>query len=86
MNNERTPTSHEEVVVAGEATGRVEDLLIASGEVAHGFAAFYDRTMVGLLRFFVHHTLDGQIAADLTAETLADAAAKTSCGRVSAVA
>ncbi len=37
------------------------------------FVAFYDRAMPGLLRFFARRTLDGQVAADLTAETLADA-------------
>jgi DNA-directed RNA polymerase specialized sigma24 family protein len=39
------------------------------------FVAFYDRTMPGLLGFFARRTLDGQVAADLTAETLADAVA-----------
>lgn len=35
--------------------------------------AFHDRAMPGLVAFFARRTLDGQTAADLTAETLADA-------------
>jgi len=54
-------------------TRRDEDLLVASGERVAQFVAFYDRTMPGLLGFFARRTLDGQVAADLTAETLADA-------------
>jgi RNA polymerase sigma factor (sigma-70 family) len=60
--------------VVGEAnTQRDEDLLVASGEQVEQFVAFYDRTLPGLLGYFVRRTLDAQIAADLTAETLADA-------------
>ncbi len=54
-------------------TQRAEDLLVASAGKAGEFVAFYDRMMPGLLRFFARCTLDGQVAADLTAETLADA-------------
>ncbi len=54
-------------------TVRDEDLLVDSNERPLRFVAFYDRTMPGLLAFFARRTLDGQIAADLTAETLADA-------------
>jgi RNA polymerase sigma factor (sigma-70 family) len=54
-------------------TRRDEDLLIGSGEAAEEFVAFYDRAIPGLLRFFARRTLDGQVSADLTAETLADA-------------
>jgi RNA polymerase sigma factor (sigma-70 family) len=54
-------------------TRRDEELLVASGEEAEEFVCFYDRTLPGLLRFFARRTLDGQVAADLTAETLADA-------------
>jgi RNA polymerase sigma-70 factor (ECF subfamily) len=59
--------------MADADTPRDEDLLIASGERAAEFVAFYDRTLPGLLGFFARRTLDGQVAADLTAETLADA-------------
>ena len=48
-------------------TRRDEDLLAAAGEQAEGFVVFYDRALPGLLRFFARRTLDGQVAADLTA-------------------
>ncbi len=54
-------------------TQRDEELLVASGDQAVEFVAFYDRAMPGLLGFFARRTFDAQIAADLTAETLADA-------------
>ena len=54
-------------------TRRDEDLLAASGVRAVSFIAFYDRTMPGLLDSFARRALDGQVAADLTAETPADA-------------
>jgi len=50
-----------------------EDLLVASGGRPAQFVTFYDHQMPGLLAFFARRTLDGQVAADLTAETLADA-------------
>ncbi len=46
---------------------------VASAERPAQFVAFYDHQMPGLLAFFAHRTLEGQAAADLTAETLADA-------------
>lgn len=46
---------------------------MASGDQAVQFVAFYDRALPGLLGYFAHRTFDAQIAADLTAETLADA-------------
>jgi RNA polymerase sigma factor (sigma-70 family) len=52
---------------------RDEELLVASGDRPEHFVALYDRTMPGLLAFFARRTLDAQVAADLTAETLADA-------------
>jgi RNA polymerase sigma factor (sigma-70 family) len=52
---------------------RDEELLTASCDRPAQFVAFYDRTVPGLLNFFARRTLDGQVAADLTAETLADA-------------
>ena len=52
---------------------RDEDLLVASGERPHSFVALYYRTMPGLLRYFARRTLDAQLAADLTAETFAEA-------------
>lgn len=54
-------------------TRRDEDLLVASGDRAAQFLGFYDHALPGLLGFFARRTLDGQVAADLTAETLADA-------------
>jgi RNA polymerase sigma-70 factor (ECF subfamily) len=50
-----------------------EDLLTASARNADLFVDFYDRTLPGLLAYFVRRTFDAQIAADLTAETLAEA-------------
>lgn len=59
--------------MVGADTVRDEDLLVASGDRPAQFVTFYDRAMPGLLAFFARRTLDGQAAADLTAETLADA-------------
>ena len=54
-------------------TARDEDLLVGSCDQPMQFVTFYDRTMPALLAYFARRTLDGQVAADLTAETLADA-------------
>jgi RNA polymerase sigma factor (sigma-70 family) len=54
-------------------TRRDEELLVFSGDEAEQFVAFYDRMLPGLLGYFVRRTFDAQIAADLSAETLADA-------------
>lgn len=54
-------------------TGSDEQLLTASAECADLFVELYDRVLPGLLAYFVRRTFDAQIAADLTAETLADA-------------
>jgi RNA polymerase sigma factor (sigma-70 family) len=59
--------------VAAADGRRDEDLLVASGERPHNFVALYYRTMPDLLRYFARRTLDAQVAADLTAETLAEA-------------
>lgn len=59
--------------MAGTGQERDEDLLLASSERPHSFVALYFRTMPGLLRYFARRTLDAQVAADLTAETLAEA-------------
>jgi RNA polymerase sigma factor (sigma-70 family) len=66
-----------ETVVDAE-TQRDEELLTLSGDQAEHFVAFYDRALPGLLGFFVRRTFDAQIAADLSAETLADAFASRS--------
>jgi RNA polymerase sigma-70 factor (ECF subfamily) len=50
-----------------------EELLTASARRADLFVAFYDRVLPGLLAYFARRTFDAQVAADLTAETLADA-------------
>ena len=52
---------------------RDEELLVASSKRPDGFVVFYDHVLPGLLAYFVRRTLDAQVAADLTAETLADA-------------
>jgi RNA polymerase sigma factor (sigma-70 family) len=48
-------------------------LLTASVRRADLFVLFYDRALPGLLAYFARRTFDAQIAADLTAETLAEA-------------
>jgi RNA polymerase sigma-70 factor (ECF subfamily) len=50
-----------------------ERLLIGSQTEAELFAAFYDRHAARLLAFFARRTFDAQGAADLTAETMAEA-------------
>ncbi len=50
-----------------------EELLTGSARRADLFVEFYDRTLPGLLAYFARRTFDAQIAADLTAETLAEA-------------
>lgn len=52
---------------------RDEDLLLASVVDRAAFVAFYHRHAHGLLAYFARRTLDAQTAADLTAETVADA-------------
>jgi len=52
---------------------RDEELLAASGDRPAHFVALYDRTLPGLLGYFARRTLDAQVAADLAAETLAEA-------------
>jgi len=54
-------------------TGSDEELLIASVRRAQVFVDFYDRVLPGLLAYFARRTFDAQTAADLTAETLAEA-------------
>ena len=54
-------------------TGSDEELLIASLRHADVFVILYDRVLPGLLAYFARRTLDAQVAADLTAETLAEA-------------
>jgi hypothetical protein len=55
----------------------VEDteILIASVVDPELFAEFYRRHAEGILRFFVNRTFDPETAADLTAETFAEALA-----------
>ena len=50
-----------------------EELLEGSTACAEQFVAFYDRHAPGLLAFFGRRTYDSQVAADLTAETFAQA-------------
>jgi len=50
-----------------------EELLEGSATCPEQFVAFYDRHVRGLLAFFGRRTYDSQVAADLTAETFAQA-------------
>jgi RNA polymerase sigma-70 factor (ECF subfamily) len=50
-----------------------EELLEGSTTCPEQFVAFYDRHAPGLLAFFGRRTYDAQVAADLTAETFAQA-------------
>ncbi len=50
-----------------------EELLEGSAACPEQFVAFYDRHVAGLLAFFGRRTYDSQVAADLTAETFAQA-------------
>jgi len=55
-----------------------EELLEGSRACPEKFVVFYDRHAAGLLAFFGRRTYDAQVAADLTAETFAQAfAART---------
>jgi RNA polymerase sigma-70 factor (ECF subfamily) len=57
----------------GQFERRDEELLPASVTDRAAFVEFYRRHAHGLLAFFARRTLDAQVAADLTAETVADA-------------
>jgi RNA polymerase sigma factor (sigma-70 family) len=50
-----------------------EQLLTASATDAEAFVLLYDRHAKRMLAFFVRQTFDAQVAADLTAETFAQA-------------
>lgn len=52
---------------------RDEDVLIRSVEDPEVFSTFYTRHAEDILRYFVHRTYDAETAADLTAETFAQA-------------
>ena len=54
-------------------TGSDEELLTASATCPDVFVDFYDRVLPSLLAYFARRTFDAQVAADLTAETLAEA-------------
>ncbi|MBI2237036.1 MAG: sigma-70 family RNA polymerase sigma factor [Actinobacteria bacterium] len=49
------------------------ELLVLSREEPEAFAPFYERHAEGLLRYFARRTLDPEAAAELTAETFAEA-------------
>jgi RNA polymerase sigma factor (sigma-70 family) len=49
------------------------ELVLLSREDPEAFAEFYDRHAEGLLRYFARRTLDPDVAAELTAETFAEA-------------
>src|SRR3954451_6826077 len=50
-----------------------DDLLAATRAEPEAFAVFYRRHVHGLLAYFARRTRDGELAADLTAETFAAA-------------
>jgi len=50
-----------------------EELLALSARRAEAFGAFYERHAEPLLRFFARRTVDPEVAAELTAETFAEA-------------
>ena len=50
-----------------------EELLVLSARRAEAFGAFYERYAEEVLRFFARRTLDPESAAELTAETFAQA-------------
>lgn len=50
-----------------------EELLLRSVEDPETFTDFYRRHAQGMLRYFIHRTFDPETAADLTAETFAEA-------------
>jgi hypothetical protein len=57
-----------------------EELLVASVGDEEAFAAFYRRHARPLAGFFMRRTGDGELAADLTAETFAAALASRRAG------
>jgi RNA polymerase sigma-70 factor, ECF subfamily len=52
---------------------RDEDLLVRSASEPEAFSVFYERRAKSVLRYFAHRTFDPETAADLTAETFAQA-------------
>jgi RNA polymerase sigma-70 factor (ECF subfamily) len=60
------------MAVSGMAE-RDEDLLVRSASEPSAFSVFYERHAKDLLRYFAHRTFDPETAADLTAETFAQA-------------
>jgi RNA polymerase sigma factor (sigma-70 family) len=50
-----------------------DELLLRSVQDPETFADFYQRHAEAILRYFLHRTFDPEIAADLTAETFAEA-------------
>jgi RNA polymerase sigma factor (sigma-70 family) len=52
---------------------RDEDLLVRSASEPGAFSAFYELHAKNVLRYFAHRTFDPETAADLTAETFAQA-------------
>jgi RNA polymerase sigma-70 factor (ECF subfamily) len=65
--------SNGEAGVTGADSSSDERLLTGSVAKAELFVAFYDRHARGLLSYFIRRTYEAQVAADLTAETFAQA-------------
>ena len=68
---DRSPSRDREIVSLPLPSD--EELLQGSATCPQHFVAFYDRHAAGLLAFFGRRTYDSQVAADLTAETFAQA-------------
>jgi DNA-directed RNA polymerase specialized sigma24 family protein len=65
---------------------RDEDLLVRSASEPEAFSVFYERRAKSVLRYFAHRTFDPETAADLTAETFAQAFAARSGSGIEALA
>lgn len=68
---DRSPTGETETL--GFSSRSDEELLEASVTCPDRFVELYDRHARGVLAFFARRTYDSQVAADLTAETFAQA-------------
>lgn len=70
---ERRSVAHERHREESGREARDEELLVASCRDRDAFIELYRRYACRLLTYFARRTLDAQTAADLTAETMADA-------------
>src|SRR5689334_11687107 len=72
---ERPSRRRSSVAEGGRLIGELDDgdLLSLSTRHPEAFAAFYRRHAADLLAYFARRTLDADVAAELTAETFAEA-------------